>query len=145
VVEAIQEELGALPLIIKTAYFKEDAQLEKFLREVGPLVQAISAINTVSAKIVDEHGEQALPGEGRLYSGVCGTSIQWAGLDMVERLARWREELGLRFEIVGVGGVSDAAAFNAYRRAGADAVMSATSAMWNPCLARQVKEQADER
>jgi dihydroorotate dehydrogenase len=130
--------------MIKTAYFQDDAHLEKFLREVGPVVQAISAINTVSAKIVDEHGAQALPGEGRLSSGVCGDSIRWAGLEMVQRLARWRAELGLSFEIVGVGGVSDAAAFDALRVAGADAVMSATAAMWNPCLARQIKEQAHE-
>jgi 2,4-dienoyl-CoA reductase-like NADH-dependent reductase (Old Yellow Enzyme family) len=144
VTEAIKEEIGAVPLMIKTAYFQDDEHLERFLREVGPVVQAISAINTVSAKIVDEHGAQALPGEGRLSSGVCGDSIRWAGLEMVQRLARWRAELGLSFEIVGVGGVSDAAAFDALRVAGADAVMSATAAMWNPCLARQIKEQAHE-
>jgi dihydroorotate dehydrogenase len=144
VTEAIKEEIGEVPLMIKTAYFQDDGHLEKFLREVGPVVQAISAINTVSAKIVDENGAQALPGEGRLSSGVCGDSIRWAGLEMVQRLARWRAELGLSLEIVGVGGVSDAAAFDAFRVAGADAVMSATAAMWNPCLARQIKEQAHE-
>ena len=144
VVEAIQTELGSPPLVIKIAYFQSDDQLTQFLREVGPHVQAISAINTVTAEIVDASGRQALPGEGRLLSGVCGRAIRWAGLEMTARLARLREELELRFEIVGVGGVSDAADYNAYRRAGADAVMSATAAMWNPRLAQQIKEQAHE-
>ena len=63
---------------------------------------------------------------------------------MVHRLAKLRESLGLTFEIVGVGGVGDAAAFDRYRKAGADVVMSATAAMWNPCLAQQIKEQAHE-
>jgi dihydroorotate dehydrogenase len=141
VVEAIQEELGGLPLVIKMAYFEDDARLEAFLREVGPVVQGIAAINTISAEVVDEHGRQALPGEGRLRSGVCGAAVQWAGLAMSARLKCLREELGLSFEIVGVGGVNDAAAYAAYRAAGADAVMSATGAMWNPRLAQQVLAQ----
>jgi dihydroorotate dehydrogenase len=144
IVEAIKGELGAVPLVTKIAYFANDEALEVFVREVGGVVDGISAINTVSAEVVDAEGRQALPGEGRLSSGVCGAAIQWAGLEMAARLRAMRERLGLGFEIVGVGGVSDAAAFDAFRRAGADVVMSATQAMWNPLLAQQVKEQAHE-
>jgi dihydroorotate dehydrogenase (NAD+) catalytic subunit len=88
---------------------------------------------------VDEQGRQALPGEGRLSSGVCGAAIQWAGVEMTKRLMRHREQLGANFAIVGVGGVSDAATYERYRHAGADAVMSATGAMWNARLAQQIK------
>jgi len=144
VVDAIQTELGSTPLVVKIAYFQSDDKLTQFLREVGSSVHAISAINTVTAEIVDAAGKQALPGEGRLLSGVCGSAIRWAGLEMSARLARLRAELGLSFEIIGVGGVSNAADFDAYRLAGADAVMSATAAMWNPHLAQQIKEQAHE-
>jgi dihydroorotate dehydrogenase len=144
IAEAIKNELGDIPLVTKIAYFEGDERLCNFLREVGSVVDGISAINTVSAEIVDEHGKQALPGEGRLRSGVCGHAIQWAGVEMVQRLAKLRDELGLKYEIVGVGGVGDAAAFDRYRKAGADVVMSATSAMWNPRLALEIKEQAHE-
>jgi dihydroorotate dehydrogenase (NAD+) catalytic subunit len=144
IVEAIKNELGVVPLVTKIAYFQDDEHLTQFLREVGSVVDGISAINTVSAEIVDEHGNQALPGEGRLRSGVCGSGIQWAGLEMVERLAKHRDVLGLSYEIVGVGGVGDAAAFDRYREAGANVVMSATAAMWNPMLAREIKERAHE-
>jgi dihydroorotate dehydrogenase (NAD+) catalytic subunit len=138
VVEAIREELGDTPLMIKIAYFEDDETLEALVRAVGPHVHAISAINTVSAKIVNQQGEQALPGEGRLMSGVCGQSIRWAGLQMTAKLRRLREELGLAYEISGVGGVMNAEDFVAYRKAGADAVMSATGAMWNPGLAEEI-------
>jgi dihydroorotate dehydrogenase (NAD+) catalytic subunit len=144
VVEAIKDEIGDVPLVIKVAYFREDARLGEFLREVGKSVQGVSAINTISAAIVDAKGGQALPGAGRLSSGVCGSAIQWAGLEMVERLRRWREELGLGFEIVGVGGVEDAAGFERFRGAGADVVMSATGAMWKPGLALEIKDKAGE-
>jgi dihydroorotate dehydrogenase len=144
VVEAIKDEIGSVPLVIKMAYYKDDHRLEEFVREVGNAVDGISAINTISAVILDEDGKQALPGEGRLRSGVCGSAVKWAGLAMTSRLARLRGELGMKFTIVGVGGVGNAAAFDEYRRAGADAVMSATSAMWNPMLAEEIKGQTHE-
>lgn len=141
VAKAIKEEIGDTPLIIKIAYFKDTEVLKNFVKEIGAIVQGISAINTISAEIVDENGEQALPGEGRLRSGVCGASIKWAGLDMVEKLKKIQTESGLNFQIIGVGGVMNADDFMEYRNAGADIVMSATGAMWNPYLAREVKER----
>ena len=141
VVEAIKAELGAVRLLAKIAYFAEDEPLRKLLAGIGPLVDGIVAINTIPAEVVDHAGEQALPGEGRLRSGVCGSGIRWAGLSMTERLVRLRAELGLGFAVVGVGGVSSAADYRCYRSAGADAVMSATGAMWNPLLAEGIKAQ----
>ncbi len=140
IAEAVKEEIGDTPLILKIAYFAAENALKEFVRSLGPVVQGISAINTIPAEIRDKDGNQALPGPGRLKSGVCGRSIKWAGLDMVERLKALREELGLKFVIVGVGGVSGPEDYAEYRKAGADAVMSATGAMWNPYLAKEIKE-----
>src|ERR1700729_944022 len=88
VVERIREEIGSLGLMVKAAYFRDEERLRAFVREVGPVVDGIVAINTLPAKILDANGAQALPGEGRLSSGVCGRSIRWAGLEMSGRLAR---------------------------------------------------------
>jgi dihydroorotate dehydrogenase len=139
VVERIREETGSLGLMVKAAYFRDEERLRTFVREVGPMVDGIVAINTLPAKILDANGAQALPGEGRLSSGVCGRSIKWAGLEMSARLARLREEMGLKFSIIGVGGLSDAKDYGTYREAGADAAMMATAAMWNPRLAQEIK------
>jgi dihydroorotate dehydrogenase (NAD+) catalytic subunit len=141
VVERIRDEIGSLGLMVKAAYFRDEERLRTFVREVGPVVDGIVAINTLPAKILDANGGQALPGEGRLSSGVCGRSIRWAGLEMSGRLARLREEMGLNFSIIGVGGLSDANDYHAYRNAGADAAMMATAAMWNPRLAQEIKAQ----
>lgn len=141
VARAIKEVIGDTPLIIKVAYFKDAEALKNLVEQIGGIVQGISAINTISAEIVDEKGEQALPGEGRLRSGVCGHAIKWAGIDMVKRLKSLREELKYNFTIIGVGGVTTADDFFEYRDAGADIVMSATGAMWNPYLAKEIKER----
>ena len=80
-------------------------------------VQAFSTINTISARLVDANGGQALPGKGRDRSGVCGSAIRGAGLDMVSRLAAIRERLGLDYAIIGVGGVVAPEDYRAYRAA----------------------------
>lgn len=139
IVHALKEEIGETPLVIKIGYFGDQEHLEQLVRAVGPLVQGISAINTIPAKVVDERGQQALPGEGRLRSGICGHPIKWAGLEMVRKLSAIRQNLGLTFEIVGVGGATTPQDYHEYRAAGADVVMSATGAMWNPYLAHEIR------
>ena len=140
VAKAIKEGIRDIPLIAKIAYFKDGEALRNFVKEIGSVVDGISAINTIAAEIVNEKGEQALPGEGRSRSGVCGHAIKWAGLDMVKKLKKLREEFGYKFTIIGVGGVTQAEDFFEYRNAGADIVMSATGAMWNPYLAEEIKK-----
>lgn len=115
--------------------------MKKLVEIAGKYAQAISAINTIPATIIDRAGRQALPGPNRAKSGVCGASIKWAGLEMVKKLKKAREEVEGNFKIVGVGGVMTADDFFEYRSAGTDVVMSATGAMWNPYLAREIKSR----
>lgn len=145
IVERIKNEIGDLPLIIKIAYFWDNETLETLVGEVGTMIQGIAAINTIPAQVVDNEGKQALPGKERAQSGVGGRAIKWAGLEMAERLSRIRSERGLNYAIVGMGGVITPQDFQEYREAGADVVMSATGAMWNPYLAKEIKEDLSDQ
>jgi dihydroorotate dehydrogenase (NAD+) catalytic subunit len=139
IVKAIKKEIGNVPLLLKMAYFSNQERLEDFVKQVGPHAEGLAAINTIAAAVVDEKGEQALPGEGRLRSGVCGAPIKWAGLEMVERLVALRTKFKMDYAVIGVGGVTVPADYKEYRDRGADAVMAATGAMWNPNLAQDIK------
>jgi dihydroorotate dehydrogenase len=141
VVSAIKDAIGDTPLIIKIAFFKDQEHLVQLIDAIGSLVQGIAAVNTIPSKIVDENGNQALPGQGRAISGVCGAPIKWAGLDMVTRLKKLREEKNFSYNITGVGGVTVPADYKLFIDAGADDVMSATGAMWNPFLAQEIKNE----
>ena len=138
-----KEAIGDIPLIAKVGYYSDRQQelLENVVKEMVPYVDAICAINTIAAPVVDENGQQALPGPNRLKSGMCGASIKWAGLDMVKRLNKIRKKNRYKFEIIGVGGVMNPEDFQEYRDAGADVVQSATGAMWNSELGIQVKSE----
>jgi dihydroorotate dehydrogenase len=137
-----KEALGSTPLIIKVGYFTDEQQdlLEEIIERVSPYIDAISAINTLAAPIVDKKGNQALPGPGRLRAGVCGSCIKWAGLDMVKRLDDLRKKRSSRYQIIGVGGVMNVEDFHAYIEAGADIVQAVTAPIWNTGLAKQIKE-----
>jgi dihydroorotate dehydrogenase (NAD+) catalytic subunit len=136
----VKETIGNTPLLVKLGYFSadQDELLSTIITKIIPFIQGVAVINTIPAPVVDEDGNQALPGPNRLSSGICGASVKWAGLDMVKRLARIREKLHADFSVVGVGGVMTEKDYQEYKKAGADLVQSATGAMWNPNLAYEV-------
>ena len=144
VVKAIRAVIGSVPLILKVGYYKDDAPVRELASVVAEYADGISAINTVQAAIIDESGAQALPGPNRVRSGVCGHCIKWAGLEMTQRIEKARAALGAHFAILGCGGVTFPQDFKEYRERGADVVMSATGAMWNPYLAKEIREAYPE-
>lgn len=137
-----KEAIGDIPLLAKFGYFSKEQQelLEDIMKSISSYVSGVATINTIPAPVVDKDGNQALPGKGRLISGICGASIKWAGLDMVKRLTQIKEKLNIDFAVIGVGGVMTADDYLEYRNAGADVVQSATGAMWNPYLAQEIKK-----
>src|SRR3989344_696891 len=141
IVKGIRAIIGNRKLILKVGYYQDDKDLERLGEMANEYADSVSGINTLQAEIRDAKGEQALPGSpARLRSGVCGAGIKWAGLDFVRRLAAIREKRGFKFSIEGVGGVLTPADYKEYRNAGAESVMSATGAMWNPFLAQEIKK-----
>lgn len=144
VLKAIRNEIGDTPLIVKIGYYKDGEQLKKLAHIVDRYAQCISAINTLQIEIVNEDGKQALIGANRLKSGVCGSCIKWAGIEMVKKLHTIRKEHTLSFEILGVGGVMTADDYLEYKKAGADAVQSGTGAMWNAYLAHDIWKKQEK-
>lgn len=141
---AVKNEIGDIPLIIKLAFIPNDEVVETMMNYTvkHQSVQGFATINTVPAKLVDKNGKQALPGEGREISGVCGAAIKSAGLEMVERVLRVQKRLDVSsddFSVIGVGGVVTSHDFEQYRALGATAVMSATGAMWNSGLGLAIR------
>lgn len=132
---------GEVKVLAKLGYFRPNQEelLKKVVSELGAYVDGIAAINTIAARIVDRNGKQAFPGPGREKAGVSGSAIKWAGIEMCGRLKNLREALDLNYVIVGVGGVMKPEDYRDYLIAGADAVQSATGAMWNPDLATDIK------
>jgi len=141
IVKGIRETIGNTPLILKVGYYKTDEEMEILAEIANEFADSISGINTLQGEIRDKEGSQALPGSpARLRSGVCGAGIKWAGIDFVKRMKTIKDKREFKFSIEGVGGVLSGEDFSSYRNSGADSVMCATGAMWNPLLAKEIKE-----
>lgn len=138
--DKVKNKIGDTPLLLKMSYFQSDEHLKDFILRLSKIVQGFSMINTIAGEVRTKDGAQALPGQGRLVSGVCGAPIKWAGVEMVKRTESIRSNLGKEFAIVGCGGVTCPQDYKEYINNGACAVMSATGAMWNADLAIQTKE-----
>lgn len=141
ITERIKREIGDIPLLIKIGALPEE-RLTAVVRANLPHVAGFAAINTVPLRVVGADGRQALPGEGRLQSGVCGAAIKVVAATATERLVRVRKALGADYKVIGVGGVMTEADIDARLDMGADLVMSATAAMWDPLLAHRWKSRA---
>lgn len=144
--EAMKPARGNVPLLVKIGYFpkEQEKQLHELLDAIHEYADGVAAINTIQAKVVDQHGKQVLPGSPvRLYSGICGVGIRWAGLEMAERIVAYKKQKGWKnFVTVGVGGVVAPADYFKYMNLGVTAVQSATGAMWQPDLAIQIQNAA---
>lgn len=138
--KAVRKLIGNVPLVLKIGYYKDQQQLERLAEIANEYADGIAGINTLPGIIVNEKGEQALPGKTRRIGGVCGAPIKWAGLDTAKRLSEIRKKKNYTFAIDGVGGVTTPEDYQEYREAGADSVMTATGAMWNPFLAQEIKK-----
>ncbi len=144
VLETLAKAKGNVPLLVKVGYFPKSQQesLEKLLSLIHRYADGVIGINTISAKVVNKKGEQALPGNPvRLYSGICGAAIRWAGLDFAKRAVAYRKKKGWKdFAVVSVGGVTKPEDVGMYMKLGVDATLSVTGAMWKPTLAMEVRD-----
>lgn len=137
----IRTVVGNTPFMIKMGNCPTDQILEDVIEANISYIDGVSGINTVAMKVYNEVGEQALPGDGRLKSGLCGVSIHDISLEFVKKLKILRDKYKPDLVICGVGGIMKDAHFNERLSLGANVVMSATAAMWDPMLAMRYHEK----
>lgn len=144
ILEAMHKAKGSSPLLVKIGYFSSTVEhdLELLISAIHDFADGVVAINTIAADVVDSEGKQILPGSPvRLKSGICGSKIRWAGLEMAERIMNIKNKNGWNdFVVIGCGGVTTVDDCFMYKKIGVNAVMSATGAMWKPELAIEIRE-----
>ena len=136
----VKEAVGNIPVIIKIGYLPYE-QLKEVIKQNLPYIDGVAGINTIPMKVRDADGSQALPGDGRLQSGICGSVIEDVSQMFTEDVVKIRKELGKEFLIFGTGGIMTAEDAIERLDAGADFAMTATAAMWDPELAVKIQKQ----
>lgn len=135
-------------LLIKVGY-SDKKHYKNLLESTFMYINGIVAINTVPMYIVDTNNKQALPGGET--SGTCGKAILDMSVEAVLNLYNARKELNLKknIKIIGCGGVTEPCGFMRHLDAGAEFVMCATAALFNPELpmniAKYIKKEKIKR
>jgi dihydroorotate dehydrogenase len=142
ILKRIRKELGRdFHLIMKIGFSDNPEHLDRLVEATSPYLDAISAINTVTGTIINPEGKPALPGPGRERSGLCGSGIKNLSLKTIRGLKQALRRRAPQLSLIGVGGFNTVEDYPDFREAGADIVMSATGAMWDPFLAYHVKQR----
>lgn len=126
-----------IPAGIKIGIYKSKSQMKKVFKTAGDNLDYVSGINAIAMTVLAKDGSEILP--GRKISGVAGKADQTLALEAIEWAAQIRDEEGLKYEILGGGGILEVADVDRYLSAGADMVQIATIAMVNPLLAYEYR------
>ncbi|MFQ5598765.1 MAG: dihydroorotate dehydrogenase [Nitrospiria bacterium] len=141
----VKKRIGTTPLVIKIGYIPDPDLLARVIAANAICVEGIASVNTLPFEVVKHDGTPALPGEGRLRSGICGAAIQACAMAQAARLVDIRHNGPHNFAVIGVGGAMTSDDIRRYFALGVDAVMTATGAMWDPYLAYRFWKEDAER
>lgn len=136
----LAKAMHPLPLIMKVGLFSSVEQMRDVLIAAAKAgIRAISGINGVSMRVVDQEGHPAL-GTQRFRAGICGGPIRNLALHFTEQAHTIIRKEKLELELIGVGGITRPEHFFHFLERGAKIAMAATGMMWDPYLALRTHE-----
>lgn len=119
----------------KFGLYKSRDQMRKVFAAAGSNLDYVSGVNAIATPVTDAQGQDVLP--GRRTSGVCGAVMKSIALEEIEWAAEIRQKEGLKYEILGGGGIIEPPEVDEFLSAGADAVQVATIPLTNPLFAHE--------
>lgn len=122
-----------IPCGFKFGVYKSKQQMKKVFIAGEDNLDYVSGINAIAMTVLAKDGSEILP--GRKVSGVCGIADQNLALEHIKWAVEIRKEEGLKYEILGGGGIIEPADVDRYLSAGADMVQIAAIALSDPLLA----------
>jgi len=131
----VREALGSAPLLVKLGYVGEVALREALVEELSPHVNALVLTNCITATVA----RGAFPLFDGQKRGIAGAAIRDASARSVASFGQVIAEQSSPLELVGVGGIAQAADVRQYLAAGACSVQLATAAMLDPLVGLRIR------
>lgn len=117
----------------KFGLYKDKEQMRKVFKAAGDNLDFVSGVNALAVPVLAEDGSEILP--GRVKSGVCGKIMKDIALEEIQWADQIRKEEGLKYQILGGGGIIEVEDVDEFLDAGADMVQVATIALADPLFA----------
>lgn len=130
----------SVPVLAKLGLFRTPRLLHETATKLGPWTHGFVLVHAVPRRVVDEEGKAVFEGAGREWADVVGAGTFPVCSRQVLELLAWRKAGAWPHAVLAVGGISSVDRARYLLREGADAVLVATAALFDPLFAVRFRQ-----
>jgi dihydroorotate dehydrogenase (NAD+) catalytic subunit len=129
-----------LPVLARLGPFKTPRALHETATRLAPWAHGYVLVRSINRRVFDEKGGPAFEGAGRERADVVGAQTFTVAARQVAEMLAWRKAGAWDRAILAVGGISTVERARDVLREGADAVLVATAALFDPLFAARFRQ-----
>jgi dihydroorotate dehydrogenase len=130
----------AVPVLAKLGAFRTPRALHDTATKLATWAHGFVLVSGIQRRVIDEEGKAAFDGGGRDRADVVGDDMFMVCSRQVSEMLAWRKAGEWERAILAVGGITTVERADALLRSGADAVLVATAAMFDPLFATRFRQ-----
>lgn len=130
----------AVPVLAKLGVFRTPRALHDTATKLASWTDGFVLVHGFHRRVIDEKGNPAFEGPGRERADVVGHDVFPVASRQVAEMLAWRRAGAWDRAVLAVGGVSTVERAHYHLREGADAVLVATAALFDPLLAAHFRQ-----
>ncbi|MGH7343792.1 MAG: hypothetical protein ACREK4_02655 [Candidatus Rokuibacteriota bacterium] len=129
-----------VPVLARLGPFKTPRLLHETATRLAPWAHGYVLVHAINRKVFDDKGSPAFDGAGRERADVVGAQTFTVASRQVAEMLAWRKAGAWDRAILAVGGISTVERARDVLREGADAVLVATAALFDPLFAARFRQ-----
>jgi dihydroorotate dehydrogenase len=131
-----------VPVVAKVGLFRTPRQLHDTATKLGPWTHGFTLVHGIPRRVLNEGGQAAFEGDGREWADVVGAATFPVASRQVEEMLAWRKAGEWPHTVLAVGGISTVERARHLLQEGANAVLVATAALFDPLFAVRFRQAA---
>jgi len=130
----------SVPILAKTGVFRTPRLLHDTATKLAAWTSGFVMVHGIQRRVIDEMGNAAFDGTGRDRADVVGADTFPVASRQIEELLSWRKAGAWDRAVLAVGGVTTAERAEHLLTEGADAVLVATAALFDPLFGSRFRQ-----
>ncbi len=130
----------SVPVVAKLGPFKTPRLLHETATRLAPWAHGYVLVHSINRRVFDDKGAAAFEGAGRERADIVGAQTFTVASRQIAEMLAWRKAGAWDRAIVAVGGISTVERARDVLREGADAVLVATAALFDPLFAARFRQ-----
>jgi dihydroorotate dehydrogenase len=130
----------SVPVLAKFGAFRSPRVLHDTATKLASWAHGFVLVSGIQRRVVDEEGNAAFDGSGRDRAVVVGADTFPLCSRQVNEMLAWRKAGAWDRAVLAVGGITTIERAETLRREGADAILVATAALFDPLFALRLRQ-----